>query len=313
MSEPAEGVIANRAVVDLTHTTREDLARITRIRNVATVVAGDSVAGAVSTIPMENVGDVITVPDGTLLSTQPGVTTVGGESLAGAESGNEMLIVSGVLVITTPVTQVRYRQIAVSGVVLAPVGSEAALGAALSRVNGVVSYYPYAEGQQVKALTGQITLDGDALSNPTGGENDVLVAAGQLIVTTPVANVGYRNVVVGGQAILPRASRPVLSPALTVHGQTVWYGGSEPRVIFDDESFARAYFELLDEPISLIVLGDITIEADVTPELLREKVTDIALLGDVTTPKALVPVLQVLATERLGAIKPLEDAAGGQQ
>lgn len=313
MSEPAEGVIANRAVVDLTHTTREDLAGISRIRNVGMVVAGESIAGALSAVPMQNVGDVMTVPDGTLLSMQPGVTTVGGESLGGPESGNEMLVVSGVLVITTPVTQVRYRHIAVNGVLLAPVGSEAALGAALSRVSGVVSYYPYYEGQQVKALTGQITLDGDALSNPTGGENDVLVAAGQLIVTTPVANVGYRHIIVGGQAILPRASRSLLSPALSVHGQTVWYGGTEPRVIFEDETFARAYFELLDEPISMIVLGDITLEAGVTPELLREKVADIALLGDVTAPKALIPMLQVLATERLGAIKPLEDAAGGQQ
>ena len=37
--------------------------------------------------------------------------------------------------------------------------------------------------------------------------------------------------------------------------------------------------------------------------MVREKVTDIILFGDITAPAGLVPVLQVLATDAFGAIR----------
>ena len=49
--------------------------------------------------------------------------------------------------------------------------------------------------------------------------DDVLVVAGQLVVTGPVATVGFRRVVVAGQVVAPRDSQAVLGPAITVKGQ----------------------------------------------------------------------------------------------
>ena len=49
-------------------------------------------------------------------------------------------------------------------------------------------------------------------ANPTGGPDDVLVVAGQLVVTGPVAKVGYRRVVVAGQMVAPRDSQACSAP-----------------------------------------------------------------------------------------------------
>ena len=79
---------------------------------------------------------------------------------------NAALLVTGTLILTSPVHKVAYRQVIVMGLVLAPHGSESALGAGLTRVTGSVDYYPYAEGQEVKVSTGQLRADGE-LSWPT--------------------------------------------------------------------------------------------------------------------------------------------------
>ena len=101
-------------------------------------------------------------------------------------------LLSGTLILTSPVPKVTYRQIIVLGMVLAPKGSEAALGAGLTRVTGGVDYYPYAEGQDVTVSTGQVRAGGEMLANPAGTPDDVLVIAGQLIVTGPVTTVGLQ-------------------------------------------------------------------------------------------------------------------------
>ena len=107
------------------------------------------------------------------------------------------------LIVTSPVARVTYRQVIVIGLVLAPHGSESALGAGLTRVTGSLDYYPYVEGQEVKVSTGQLRASGEVLANPTGGPDDILVVAGQLIVTGPVAKVGYRRVVGGRPGARP--------------------------------------------------------------------------------------------------------------
>jgi len=108
---------------------------------------------------------------------------------------------------------------------------------------------------------------------------------------------------VAGQFVAPQAGRAELEARLQVQGQVVWYRSDEPRVFLADTELAAAYFQLLDQPVSLIVLGDLTIASDVTAELVRDKVTDIALLGDATAPAEVVPVLQLLATVAAGQIR----------
>jgi hypothetical protein len=302
-----EGVIRDVAELDLTSlTSADDLAGITRISDVALVLVPEALMAAAVAIPMDDVAMVVPVPAGVQVRTHTGALVMGGEALAGPGAEDAALVVTGTLVLTSPVPQVTYRQVIVTGLVLAPRGSESALGAGLTRVTGSVDYYPYAEGQEVTVSTGELRLGGEVLANPAGGPDDVLVVAGQLIVTGPVAKVGYRRVVVAGQLLAPRDSQAVLGPVTTVKGQLVWYPG-QPRFFVGRERFGRSFFELVDQPLTLALVGRFQIDPDVSPELLREKVEEITLVGTLTAPGRLVGVLQLLTTEKLGEIAVAED------
>jgi hypothetical protein len=304
-----EGEIRDVAMLDLTPmTSAEDLAGITRISDVAIVLVPEALMAAVVGIPMDDVAMVVPVPAGVQVRTHTGALVMGGEALADPDAEDAALIVTGTLILTSPVQRVAYRQVIVIGLVLAPHGSESALGAGLTRVTGSVDYYPYAEGQEVKVSTGQLRAGGEVLANPTGGPDDVLVVAGQLIVTGPVTTVGYRRVVVAGQVLAPRDSQPVLGPAVTVKGQLVWYAG-QPRFFLGKERFGRSFFELVDQPLTLALVGRFEIDPDVPASLLREKVQEITLLGRLIAPSQLVGVLQLLTTEKVGEITVAEDAS----
>jgi hypothetical protein len=295
------GVLCNQEVVDFSHLTSvQELAAISRIENVGAVVVPESLAGAYTAIPASGVGGTVYVPDGAKVRVQVGSLTVGGDGLGAAE---DVLVVVGTLVITSPVRGTIPRQVSVVGLVLAPKGSEAALGPALTGVVGSVIYYRYSDGQDFKTLSGQVKLSGTLLANPAGQPDDILLAAGQVIVTGPVTTVGYAQVIVAGQLLAPVSGREVLEPRIQVHGQSAWYRGDDPRMIMEDTSLGPDFFRLLDHPVSLMVLADLSLTAGVTETMVREKVTDIMLLGDITAPADLVPVLQVLATEAFGTIR----------
>jgi hypothetical protein len=301
------GVIRDVDTLDLTPmTSAEDLAGITRISDVAIVLVPESLMPAVVAIPMDDVAMVVPVPDGVEVRKHTGSLVMAGEALAAPEGENAALIVMGTLILTSPVPRVTYRQVIVMGLVLAPHGSESALGVGLTRVTGAVDYYPSAEGQDVKVSTGQLRINGEVLANPTGGPDDILVVAGQFIVTGPVAKVGYRRIVVAGQVLAPRDSQSVLGPAAIVKGQLIWYTG-QPRFFVGKERFGRSFFELLDRPLTLALVGRFEIDPEVPPELLREKVEEITLVGKLIAPRQLVGVLQFLTTEKVGEITVAED------
>jgi len=303
------GEVRDVALLDLTSlTSAEDLAGITRISDVAIVLVPESLMPAAVGIPMDDVAMVVPVPDGVEVRVHTGALVMGGEALASPEVENATLIVTGTLILTSPVPRVAYRQVIVMGLVLAPRGSEAALGAGLTRVTGSVDYYPYAEGQEIRVSTGQLRADGEFLANPSGGPDDLLVVAGQLIVTGPVATVGYRRILVAGQMLAPRDSQAVLGPATVVKGQLAWYSG-QPRFFVGKERFGRSFFELLDQPLTLALVGSFELDPDVPPELLRDKVEEIILVGKLTAPRQLVGVLQLLTTEKVGPITVAEDAS----
>ena len=286
------GEIEDVALLDLTPmTSAEDLAGITRISDVALLLVPESLMPAVTAIPMDDVAMLVPVPDGVQVRSHTG-----------------SLVVTGALIIASPVPMVSYRMIIVTGLVLGPKGSESVLGGGLTRVTGSVDYYPYAEGQEVNVSTGQLRVGGEVLANPAGGPDDVLVVAGQLIVTGPVATVGYRRVVVAGQVLAPQESQPVLGPATIVKGQLVWYTG-QPRFFVGKERFGRSFFELVDRPLTLALVGRFEIEPDVPPELLRAKLEQITLVGTLVAPRQLVGVLQLLTTEKVGEITVAEDDA----
>ena len=72
---------------------------------------------------------------------------------------------------------------------------------------------------------------------------------------------------------------------------------------FTGKERVRAEFlELLPEAVAWVILGDLTIEDDVTADMIRAKVPEIVLTGTLTAPRGLIPTLQVLAVERTGEI-----------
>jgi len=295
------GVISRRPVLDLSHfSSPEELVGISRIERVGTAVVPKSLAAAYARIPSSRVAATVYVPDGANVRVHTGPLMVGGDALGAVE---DVLVVTGMLIITSPVSGAVPRQVSVVGSVLAPRGSERVLGPVLTGGVGSISYYRYVDGQDIKVLTGQVRLSGAMLANPAGEPDDILIAAGQVVVTGPVTALGYRQVVVTGQLVAPAAARELLEPRVQVQGQAVWYRADEPRIIYEDTRIGPDFFRLLDRPVSLVLLGDVTIAPGVTETMVREKVADIALLGDLTAPADVVPVLQVLATDAVGTIR----------
>lgn len=304
MTDARTGVVEGVPLLDLSRITSEDdLDFLSAIERVAVVVVPEHLVAALHRIPMHKVASIVAVPQGANVRVHTGSLMLGGEGLADPGGDNEVLVVTGALMVTSPVTSVGYRRIVVTGLVLAPRGSESALGSGLTSVTGGVVYYRYAEGQELRQYSGTVKVSGATLANQGGSSDDVLVVAGQLIVTGPVTEVGYQQIIIAGQLLAPRDSEAVIAPALMVQGQVAWYTG-DPRFLLGDETYGRAFFEMLDGPRELVIVGDVTIEDDgLTPELLRERISDLTLVGRLTAPKALVPAFQVLATEKLGEIR----------
>ena len=275
-NEPASDgvVVSNQPVADFSHLTEpEQLTAISRIEHVALVIVPESLAGAYAAIPSSGVAATIYVPGGANVRVHTGALVVGGDGIGGAD---DVLVITGMLIITSPVTGPVPKRIYVVGTVLAPRGSEAALGPALAGGTGGISYYTPAAGQDIKVLSGQVRLSGAMLANPAGQADDMLIAAGQVVIAGEVATVGYRQVIIAGQLAAPAASRDLVEPRVQVQGQAAWYRGDDPRVFYDDTSLGPDFFRLLDHPVSLVVLGDLTITAGVTEAMMRESWTVVA-------------------------------------
>ncbi|NPV06739.1 MAG: hypothetical protein HPY83_02095 [Anaerolineae bacterium] len=179
------------------------------------------------------------------------------------------------------------------------------LAPALTRIemHDVGSVIPIPRGTKVSLQMGQTRLTGQALAD--GPEDTILVLVGQAIIVDRVESVGYRELHVIGQLLAPRGSEAALSPKITkLTGQAVYYPEVEgARFIMGKEQIGRAFLELLPRPTPLIVMGLLTIEAGTPADLLRAKVPEIVLLGKIRAPEELVPLLQVLAVEKQGAIE----------
>lgn len=301
------GVISGQQIVDLTSLTSPDqVAAIRGIEAVQLVIVPESLRPALLAVPMHGVQSVVTVPDGGRLRVATGETRMGGEGLAAPGGDKDVLVVTGSLIITSPVEHVGLWAIWVTGVVLAPRGSEAALAGALTHMTGSVMYYEHAEGQRIQSMAGQTMLDGAAFANEDGGPHDVLMVAGQLVVTSPVEKVGFQHLLFSGQLVAPKASQAALTRVLTIAGQAAWYAGT-PRVFVGKDTFFRGFFELFDEPVTLVLVGKFVVDPDVPPALLREKVGEIVLIGKLRAPRATIPVLQFLTTQKLGTFQALEN------
>jgi hypothetical protein len=94
---------------------------------------------------------------------------------------------------------------------------------------------------------------------------------------------------------------------VTTLGGGLMFYSAPPRCFDGKEAFSNAFFELLDEPITLVTNGKFTFDEDVSPELLRQKVREIVFDGKLIASRRLVPMLQLLATQRDGRILAFDD------
>src|SRR6185312_10463542 len=88
----------------------------------------------------------------------------------------------------------------------------------------IAATVPIPDGKRVKVMSGQIVMSGEALSQPDSGQDDILVTAGQLIITSPVQQMPRQQIVAIGQVIAPTGSETGLGSALTrMSGQVMYY------------------------------------------------------------------------------------------
>ncbi len=194
------------------------------------------------------------------------------------------------------------------GVILIPEHLTTVLATIPMKEVGMIASVP--EGANVQTQLGQVRLSGEALA--AGDPEAILVVVGQLFITTPVTQIGYKQIRGIGQVFAPRGSEGALGAKLQIQGQ-VFYLPADARTIMGDEKLGRQFLELLPKPVALVVMGQLTFTEEVTAELLQSKVTEIVLMGQIFAPEALVPLVQVLTVEKMGQISPLSKDADKQE
>jgi len=145
-------------------------------------------------------------------------------------------------------------------------------------------------------------MGGEALANPAGQATDVLLVSGTLVLTSSVEKIGYAQVVVLGNVLVPRGAEANVTGHVHTQGGRVIVYDAPPRVFDGKHTLSAGYFELLDKPITLVIDGKCTIDDDVTSEHIRSKVAGLVLDGKLVAPRNVVPALQVVALALDGTI-----------
>lgn len=197
------------------------------------------------------------------------------------------------------------------GVILVREALSGALMSIPQRNIGLIVTIPETSGK-IKVLTGQLTLSSDVFSNPSGSADDILVIAGQAIITSASSSqaekIGFKEIIIAGQLIVPKNMESILSSAVTrLSGQIAYYTSETPRIFVGEDTFSKGFFELIDEKMAMILIGSFQLDSDVDIALFKQKVSEIILIGDLSASKALVPLLQLLAVVKLGEITGREE------
>jgi hypothetical protein len=161
------------------------------------------------------------------------------------------------------------------------------------------------EGSKVNQISGTMKIGGEFLENPSVDGSEILLVTGELLITSTITKFGYKQLIVTGQLFVPRGNESVLTPFITqTSGAIIAYDHRNPRLFIGQGQFGQDFFTFLKEPITMILMGEFMIESDVSVELLREKVTEIILMGVLkVADKKLVPILSALAVEQMGMIQ----------
>lgn len=162
---------------------------------------------------------------------------------------------------------------------------------------------------KVKIMSGQLIVGSELFENSAGKPEDILVIVGQVVSTSMITKCGFNEVMIAGQLIVPKGSEAALGSALSrMIGQILYYKNTDNvRYFIGEDTFSSEFFEFIEDKLSMVFIGDITFEDNVTIEAVKSKVSEIVLIGDISAPKALVPLLQYLTTTKLGEISPREN------
>lgn len=185
------------------------------------------------------------------------------------------------------------------GVVVVPEHLATALAKIAMHDVGAVVPVPVGDG--ISFMGGQCVVGGEALAQ--GNPENLLFVAGQLIITSAVEQVGYKNISVAGQLIAPKGSEGVLTPKLAqVMGQTLYYPMGA-RLMLGEGEITNEFLELLREPTPLALFGTFTLTEDVDKDMLREKVPEMFVGGTLRVPERLKSLVQFLAVSKFGSIE----------
>jgi len=172
----------------------------------------------------------------------------------------------------------------------------------ITRINHVGSIVTVPADLKLKLLTGDLKLAGDFLEN--GNPEETLLVTGELTITSAFGKVGFRSIILTGEIFAPQGCESVLTAAVSeLAGELFFYAG-EPRMYRGRDRFDAAFFSYLKRPVSLFLRGEFTVEADVTPELLQEKVTELYLWGElIASERKTASCLLALAAVKYGDIR----------
>ena len=60
----------------------------------------------------------------------------------------------------------------------------------------------------------------------------------------------------------------------------MFYSSGKPRFFVGNERFDRGFFEVLEGPMAMVLVGEFAIERGVPADLLKEKISQILLAGE---------------------------------
>jgi len=184
------------------------------------------------------------------------------------------------------------------GAILIPEHLAAALaGIPMQDIGAII---PIASGSHVDMITGQTKLTGDSLA--AGDPETILVIVGQVIVTTRVEKVGYKGLQIVGQMIAPRGSETALASKVKRLSGQLLYCAEGARIFMGSETVTQEFLEMLPAPTPFLVMGQLRFDRDITADVLRQKVSEIVLMGQIIVGPEIATLVQFLTIEKMGDI-----------
>lgn len=195
------------------------------------------------------------------------------------------------------------KEIAYVGTILIPERLQGNIaGIPMHHIGSIVAI---PDGMKITVLSGDVKLRGEFLEHKSGDPDETLLVSGELTITSPFVQVGFKSIIVTGELFAPKPCEPALAASISqLYGEVHFYS-HEPRMFTGQDRFGSDFFTYLKQPVSLFLRGEFAIEDDVSPELLHEKVAELYLWGSIrTADRKQAGLLQAVTALKYGDISP---------